>query len=139
MACWHGYTQKGMKKKGKKKVPNCVPKKEMADGGLSKAAGYSPVMGNNKFGYPSGGIPIRKGETMDGMQIVYKLKKEVTELSDSVSDILINGEVDNWDKYQYMVGQLKAYQQINQEISNLLENKEQDENEGTVVKLNTEN
>ncbi len=73
------------------------------------------------------------------MQIVYKLKKEVTELSDSVSDILINGEVDNWDKYQYMVGQLKAYQQINQEISNLLENKEQDENEGTVVKLNTEN
>ncbi len=58
------------------------------------------------------------------MQIVYKLKKEVTELSDSVSDILINGEVDNWDKYQYMVGQLKAYQQINQEISNLLENKE---------------
>ena len=49
------------KKKGKKKVPNCVPKKEMADGGLSKAAGYSPVMGNNKFGYPSGGIPIRKG------------------------------------------------------------------------------
>jgi hypothetical protein len=76
---------------------------------------------------------------MDGMQIVYKLKKEVTELSDSVTDILINGEVDNWDKYQYMVGQLKAYQQINQEISNLLENKEQDENEGTVVKLNTEN
>ena len=76
---------------------------------------------------------------MDGRQIVYKLKKEVTELSDSVSDILINGEVDNWDKYQYMVGQLKAYQQINQEISNLLENKEQDENEGTVVKLNTEN
>ena len=73
------------------------------------------------------------------MQIVYKLKKEVTELSDSVSDILINGEVDNWAKYQYMVGQLKAYQQINQEISNLLENKEQDENEGTVVKLNTEN
>ena len=75
---------------------------------------------------------------MDGMQIVYKLKKEVTELSDSVSDILINGEVDNWDKYQYMVGQLKAYQQINQEISILLENKEQNDNEDT-DELNTEN
>jgi|TARA_R110000765_G_scaffold37804_1_gene83445 hypothetical protein len=60
MACWKGYEAKGKKKKGKKMVPNCVPKK-MADGGLSKAAGYSPVMGNNKFGYPSGGIPIRKG------------------------------------------------------------------------------
>ena len=23
--CWDGYTQKGMKKKGKKMVPNCVP------------------------------------------------------------------------------------------------------------------
>ena len=72
------------------------------------------------------------------MQIVYKLKKEVTELSDSVSDILINGEVDNWAKYQYMVGQLKAYQQINQEISILLENKEQNDNEDT-DELNTEN
>jgi len=25
--CWKGYTQKGMKKKGKKMVPNCVKKK----------------------------------------------------------------------------------------------------------------
>jgi|TARA_R110002033_G_scaffold123188_1_gene165581 hypothetical protein len=32
----------------------------LARGGLSKAAGYSPVMGNNKFGYPSGGIPVKK-------------------------------------------------------------------------------
>ena len=75
---------------------------------------------------------------MDGIQLIYKLKKEVSELTDSVSDILINGEVDNWAKYQYMVGQLKAYQQINQEISNLLENKEQNDNEDT-DELNTEN
>ena len=27
-ACWNGYTQKGMKKKGDKMVPNCVPVKE---------------------------------------------------------------------------------------------------------------
>lgn len=26
-ACWDGYEQRGMKKKGKKMVPNCVPKK----------------------------------------------------------------------------------------------------------------
>lgn len=26
--CWKGYQQIGMKKKGKKEVPNCVPKKE---------------------------------------------------------------------------------------------------------------
>jgi hypothetical protein len=33
--CWAGYTQVGMKKKGKKKVPNCVPSK-----GVAKAKGY---------------------------------------------------------------------------------------------------
>ena len=27
-ACWDGYTQKGMKKKGKRTVPNCVPEKK---------------------------------------------------------------------------------------------------------------
>ena len=26
-ACWKNYEQKGMKKKGNKMVPNCVPKK----------------------------------------------------------------------------------------------------------------
>ena len=27
-ACWRGYTQKGMKKKGNRMVPNCVPLEE---------------------------------------------------------------------------------------------------------------
>ena len=30
-ACWSGYTQKGMKKKGDKMVPNCVPVSEESD------------------------------------------------------------------------------------------------------------
>ena len=32
--CWDGYMQKGMKKKGGKLVPNCVPR--MKSGGLTK-------------------------------------------------------------------------------------------------------
>ncbi len=32
--CWDGYVQKGMKKKGNKMVPNCVP--AMSTGGLTK-------------------------------------------------------------------------------------------------------
>jgi hypothetical protein len=31
----------------------------LANGGLSHAAGYTPVLGNNRFGYPSGGVPVR--------------------------------------------------------------------------------
>ena len=35
-------------------------RKSAADGGsMSHAAGYSPVLGNNQFGYPSGGVPVR--------------------------------------------------------------------------------
>ena len=30
-----------------------------ADGGLTKVSGYKPVLGNNKFGYPSGGITVK--------------------------------------------------------------------------------
>ena len=30
-----------------------------ANGGFSQVAGYSPVLGNNQFGYPSGGVPVR--------------------------------------------------------------------------------
>ena len=31
----------------------------LANGGMSHAAGYKPVLGNNRFGYPSGGVPVR--------------------------------------------------------------------------------
>ncbi len=34
--CWQGYVQKGMKKKGNRMVPNCVPAGGMKEGGLKK-------------------------------------------------------------------------------------------------------
>ena len=34
--CWEGYVQKGMKKKGNRMVPNCVPAGGMKSGGLKK-------------------------------------------------------------------------------------------------------
>ena len=38
-ACWDGYTQKGMKKKGKKVVPNCVKKEEVVTEADKKGKG----------------------------------------------------------------------------------------------------
>ena len=35
-SCWEGYVQKGMKKKGNRMVPNCVPAGGMKRGGLKK-------------------------------------------------------------------------------------------------------
>ena len=40
------------------------------------------------------------------------------------------------ENYKYIVGQINAYEATKQELSNLLEDKEQ-KNEGTVVNLNT--
>ena len=70
---------------------------------------------------------------MDGVQLIFKLQKDIKIIQDSVSNVLINGQVDNWDKYQYMVGQLKAYQLVLQEISNLLKDKEQNDDEDTNI------
>jgi|TARA_R110001583_G_scaffold15216_1_gene62842 uncharacterized protein YutD len=66
---------------------------------------------------------------MDGINLLFKLQKQVKDTQDGISNVLINGQVDNWDKYQYMVGQLKAYQLVLQEISNLLKDKEQNNDE----------
>jgi len=75
---------------------------------------------------------------MDGIQLVYKLKKQVEETQRTVQTYVLNGQVDNHEKYQYMVGQLRAYETILQEISTLLTNKEPEENEtGTVIDINT--
>ncbi len=75
---------------------------------------------------------------MDGIQLIYRLKKQIEETQKSVQTYLLNGQVDNFEKYQYMVGQLRAYEAILQEISTLLTNKEPEENEsGTVIDINT--
>lgn len=50
-ACWTGYTAVGMKNKGGRQVPNCVPVKE--DGGAMGGAPANNVGGGNIAG--SGG------------------------------------------------------------------------------------
>jgi len=54
----------------------------------------------------------------------------------SIGDAMIAGGIDNMEKYKYMMGQAHAYLKISQDISNLLNKKEQNE-KGTVIKLNT--
>ena len=74
---------------------------------------------------------------MDGVNLVYKLKKQIEETQKNVQTFLLNGQVDNYEKYQYMIGQLRAYDAISQEISTLLINKEPEDNEntGTVIDI----
>ena len=54
---------------------------------------------------------------------------------DSLSISVTSGGVANMENYKYIIGQINAYEAALQEISNLLEDKEQ--NEGTVININT--
>jgi len=74
---------------------------------------------------------------MDGVNLIYRLKKQDEETQKKVQTFLLNGQVDNYEKDQDMVGQLRAYEAILQEISNLLTNKEPEDNEntGTVIDM----
>ena len=76
---------------------------------------------------------------MDGINLIYSLKKQVEETQKNVQTFLLNGQVDNHEKYQYMVGQLRAYEAILQEISTLLTDKEPEDNEntGTVIDISS--
>ena len=76
---------------------------------------------------------------MDGVNLIYKLKKQVDETQKNVQTAILNGRVDNHEKYQYMIGQLHACEAISQEISTLLTDKEPQENEntGTVIDISS--
>ena len=72
---------------------------------------------------------------MDPLVIVAKLQKLIQENLQRVGDTMISGGIDNMDKYQYMLGQARTYQYMLQEISNLLKQKEQKDEQGNVIDL----
>ena len=72
---------------------------------------------------------------MDPLVIVAKLQKILQDNLQRVGDSMISGSVDNMEKYQYMLGQARAYQYMLQEISNLLKQKEQKDEQGNVIDI----
>ena len=67
------------------------------------------------------------------MDFIDKIRKIIKMRHDDVVVAMTSGSVDSMEKYQYMLGQVRTYQYLNQEISTLLNKKEQKENEGTTV------
>ena len=64
--------------------------------------------------------------------IIHKLQKHLKQSYEDIADAMIGGGIDNMEKYKYMMGQAHAYLKISQDISNLLNKKEQNE-KGTVI------
>ena len=72
---------------------------------------------------------------MDDLTFVEKIKRIIKMRHDDGVSAMVSGGVDNMEKYQYMLGQIRTYQYLNQEISTLLNKKEQNDNEGTVISI----
>ena len=69
--------------------------------------------------------------------IIYKLQRNLDNRIHQLAISVTSGGVDSMETYKYIIGQINALEATKQEISNLLNSKEQ--NEGTVVDINTKN
>ena len=70
---------------------------------------------------------------MDLESIIVQLNRFMTQRLQTLSLSVTSGGVDNMEKYNYIIVQINALEAIRQELSNLLDNKEQ--NEGTVIDI----
>jgi len=72
---------------------------------------------------------------MEDLVIIDKLKKSISNAQLQIQETMMSGGVDNMEKYKYMLGQAHAYSIILQEISNLLNYKEQKNEQGNVIDI----
>ena len=63
-------------------------------------------------------------EATDLTNVIYKLRRAMQEQMDSLIQTIANGGVDSMEEYKYIIGKIHGTDQINQELSNLLEPKE---------------
>jgi len=64
--------------------------------------------------------------------VINNLIRYINKRTDELSIAVTSGGIDNMEKYNYIIGQITALEATKQEISNLLEDKEQ---HGTVIDI----
>ena len=69
--------------------------------------------------------------------VVNKLLRFLRTRLDSLSMSVTSGGIDNMENYKYIIGQINAYEATLQELSNLLEDKEQKNGKATVINIDT--
>ena len=77
----------------------------------------------------------QRKEKMQLESVIKRLLKFINTRTEALSITVTSGGVDNMEKYQYIIGQITALEATRQELSNLLNDKEQ--NEGTVIDIKT--
>ena len=66
-------------------------------------------------------------------RVITKLLKAINTRLTQLSLSVTSGNIDNMEKYKYIIGQINALEAVKQEISILLNDKEQ--NNGTVIDI----
>ena len=65
--------------------------------------------------------------------VIVKLNRLLNQRLEDLSVAVTSGAIDNMEKYNYIIGQIKALESVRQELSNLLNDKEQ--KNGTVIDI----
>jgi len=71
---------------------------------------------------------------MDLESAIVQLNRFLIKRVQDLSMLITSGGVDNMESYKYIIGQINALEATRQELSNLLDNKEQ-KNEGTIIDI----
>ena len=72
---------------------------------------------------------------MEPEQVLNSLRRAITRRVETLSISVTSGGVDNMETYKYIIGQINALESVRQELSNLLNDKEQNDNRGTVINI----
>ena len=68
--------------------------------------------------------------------VITKILRFIDTRVEALSISVTSGGVDNMEKYRYIIRQINGLEAVRQELSNLLNDKEQNE-KGTVININT--
>ena len=72
---------------------------------------------------------------MEPEQLLAQLTKGLVRRINQLALSVTSGGVDSMETYKYIIGQINALESVRQEINNLLNDKEDNENTGTVIDL----
>ena len=72
---------------------------------------------------------------MEPEQILSNLRRAIKRRVDTLAVSVTSGGVDSMETYKYIIGQINALESVQQEISNLQQDKEQNEDRGTVINI----
>ena len=72
---------------------------------------------------------------MEAEQVLNSLRRAIKRRVDTLAISVTSGGVDSMETYKYIIGQINALESVQQEISNLLNDKEQNEDRGTVINI----